>query len=196
MILNKKTLYIILVLIAVVVGYVVCLFTQKKHNTVGKSTTDTTTIIHIDTFIDSKPIFIKSKVLDTIWLKCPVKPNSNCQIGAINPKDTTEYLLVTQKKYEDSTYTAYVSGVNPNLDSIRTYSKNITTVITNTNEKITYKNSNARFYLIGGVDKINNNYYPNIGVGISFPQRLFISGKIGVYENKQYYGVNIGWQIK
>ena len=193
---NKSKLYIVGILIAIVVGYLICLFTQKEQKTVGTFKTDTISISKTDTFSASKPSKSNERVIDTIWLSNGRNGNTYSVNDGIKANDTTKYLLVTQKKYEDSTYTAYVSGVNPNLDSIKTYSRNTTKIITNTIEKTTYKNSSARLYLIGGADRLDNKYSPNIGLGISFPKRLFISGKVGIYDNKPYYGFNIGWQIK
>ena len=193
---NKSKLYILGILIAIVVGYLICLFTQKEQKTVGTFKTDTISISNIDTFSASKPLKTKERIIDTLWLDKGLVANNNTVNKDLKVNDTTKYLLITQKKYDDSTYTAYVSGVNPNLDSIRTYSRNTTKIITNTIEKTTYKNSSARLYLIGGADRLNNKYSPNVGLGISFPKRLFISGKVGLYDNKPYYGFNIGWQIK
>ena len=193
---DKSKLYIVGILIAIVVGYLICLFTQKEQKTVGTSKTDTISISKIDTSLASKPPKTNERTIDTLWLSKRNNGNTYSSNGEIKANDTTKYLPITQKKYEDSTYTAYVSGVNPNLDSIRTYSRNTTKIITNTIEKTTYKNSSARLYLIGGADRLNNKYSPNVGLGISFPKRLFISGKIGLYDNKPYYGFNIGYQIK
>lgn len=193
---NKSKLYIVGILIAIVVGYLICLFTQKEQKTVGTFKTDTITISNIDTLSSNEPQKKSEHVVDTIWLSNGHIANTYSVNDGLKVNDTTKYLLVTQKKYEDSTYTAYVSGVNPNLDSIKTYSRNTTKIITNTIEKTTYKNSSARLYLIGGADRLDNKYSPNIGLGISFPKRLFISGKVGIYDNKPYYGFNIGWQIK
>ena len=193
---NKSKLYIVGILIAIVVGYLICLFTQKEQKTVGTFKTDTISISHIDTFSASKPSKQDERAIDTLWLsKCCIS-KGNGVISNYKDKDSIKYLLITQKKYEDSTYTAYVSGINPNLDSIKTYNRNTTKIITNTIEKTTYKNSGARFYLIGGADRLDNKYSPNIGLGISFPKRLFLNGKVGIYNNKPYYGFNIGWQIK
>lgn len=41
-------------------------------------------------------------------------------------------LPIMQKRYDDSLYTAWVSGFEPNLDSIRLYTPEITTTITKT----------------------------------------------------------------
>jgi len=193
---NKNKLYIIGILIAIVVGYLICLFTQKEQKTVGTFKTDTISISRIDTFSASNPAKQNERVIDTLWLSKGNTSKENGVIANYKDKDSSKYLLITQKKYEDSTYTAYVSGVNPNLDSIKTYNRNTTKIITNKIEKTTYKNSGARFYLIGGADRLDNKYSPNIGLGISFPKRLFLNGRVGIYNNKPYYGFNIGWQIK
>ena len=193
---NKNKLYIIGILIAIVVGYLICLFTQKEQKTVGTFKTDTISISHVDTFSASKPTKQNERAIGTLWLSKGHTCKGNGVVFNYKDKDSSKYLLITQKKYEDSTYTAYVSGVNPSLDSIKTYNRNTTKIITNTIEKTTYKNSGARFYLIGGADRLDNKYSPNIGLGISFPKRLFLNGKVGLYNNKPYYGFNIGWQIK
>ena len=193
---NKSKLYIVGILIAIVVGYLICLFTQKEQKTVGTFKTDTISISKIDTLSSNKPQKKSEHTVDTLWLSKGNNSNTYSANDVLKANDTTKYLLITQKKYEDSTYTAYVSGLNPNLDSIKTYSRNNTKIITNTIEKTTYKNSSARLYLIGGADRLDSKYSPNVGLGISFPKRLFISGKVGLYDNKPYYGFNIGWQIK
>lgn len=80
--------------------------------------------------------------------------------GVTLPKDTTGTseppdavdsvqvtLPITQKVYEDSLYTAYVSGYKPSLDSIRLRYPVITTTITKTVDR---KRSRLHVGLIGG----------------------------------------------
>ena len=88
---------------------------------------------------------------DTIWrdtvIEKPV-PTESVQTGKVvyikvavpqpqTQRDTVHdsidvALPVEQKRYDDSIYTAWVSGFEPNLDSIRLYTPEITTTITKT----------------------------------------------------------------
>lgn len=66
---------------------------------------------------------------------------------------------ITQKKYEDSTYTAWISGYNPQLDSLRIYKKTI------------YKNQKERPFgigIIGGYGYGLKGFSPFWGVGIYY----------------------------
>lgn len=71
---------------------------------------------------------------------------------------------ITQKKYEDSTYTAWVSGFKPSLDSINVYRK--TTTIT-----IPQKESRLGLGFMGGYGFGKGGLTPFFGVGVFY--RLF-----------------------
>ena len=65
---------------------------------------------------------------------CQQEPTQQGQSPCVtNGSDSTVIALpVEQKRYDDSLYTAWVSGFRPNLDSIRLYLPTITETITNT----------------------------------------------------------------
>ena len=86
------------------------------------------------------------------------------------PGDTVKILAeipVTQKEYsDDSTYTAWVSGYKPNLDSIDIYKKTVYIDHTITKTK-------RQKFVVGpqvgvGYDVKNKNFAPTIGVGITY----------------------------
>ena len=77
---------------------------------------------------------------------------------------------ITQKVYsDDSTYTAYVSGVNPNLDSIFVKQKEVTHSILETRTLQVKKFRRWNIGLIGGYGYgfKSKNLEPFVGVGIT-----------------------------
>lgn len=68
-----------------------------------------------------------SKLVDTIF----AEKYAHKSAGNI-PDSISVELPITQKRYGDSTYTAWVSGYNPTLDSIYVYPRHETVTITNT----------------------------------------------------------------
>ena len=98
---------------------------------------DTTVIHSLDTVILTKKdiIYKETIVLDTIYLK-----------------DTT--MLVEQKTYSDSLSTIFISGVNPNLDSIYyRIPRDTVQIFTETTNTISQKESfwHNRFTISAGV---------------------------------------------
>ena len=69
---------------------------------------------------------------------------------------------IVQKRYEDSLYTAWVSGFEPNLDSIRLYIPEITTTITRT----IVKKQRMSFGIQTGVGYGIINRQPDIFIGV------------------------------
>lgn len=76
-------------------------------------------------------------------------------------------LPVTQKVYADSDYTAYVSGIDPSLDSIRIY--HVNKLITN-NTVVTIKQPPKRWNisLQGGMGITPDKIQPYLGIGIGY----------------------------
>ena len=77
------------------------------------TTRDTVIVTHIDTIVREKPVYSTIVVTDT--MRIPVR-------DTVRLCDTL-YLNIerSQARYDDSLYTAWVSGVTPALDSIRIY---------------------------------------------------------------------------
>ena len=68
---------------------------------------DTVIVTHYDTITREKPVYIAKKVVDTV-------------VDTLRLHDTLFLALEReQRTYGDTTYTAWVSGVEPALDSIR-----------------------------------------------------------------------------
>lgn len=97
-----------------------------------------------------------------------VHPNANCvevDEDSDHPPDSVDVLVpITQKVYEDSTYRAYVSGFNANLDSIFVFRR--TEYITNTR---VVKSKPKRFSVgvQAGYGMTPKGFQPYIGLGVS-----------------------------
>lgn len=80
---------------------------------VGTITRDTVVITRIDTIAREKPVYYAKRVTDTLYLPAG---------DTVRQRDTL-YLAVEreQRAYRDTSFEAWVSGVEPALDSIRIY---------------------------------------------------------------------------
>ena len=86
-------------------------------------------------------------------------------------RDTAIYLPRTQKRYEDSTYTAWVSGYEPRLDSIEVYRK--TTTITKTITRTVTKRHVFNVGIVGGAGYGLLTKKPDVWVGVGVSINLF-----------------------
>lgn len=175
--------YIPYIVIAVLLGLFVYLlfFTNRKEVVIEKATSDTVTFYKTDTISVKKPTYIKEVIIDTVYLE-------KSENGA--------YMTpISQKYYKDSTYEAWVSGYKPSLDSINTFEKTITRIITNTTTKEIYPKT-TNVFLDAGADYIGNNLAPNVGVIIKFKNDIILGGNVGYYDKNAYYGLKIGYKIK
>lgn len=93
------------------------------------------------------------------------------ETGKIAQKDTVWAVVPrTQKRYEDSTYTAWISGYEPRLDSIEVYQK--TVVVT---KRVEGRVKNRRFNvgLTGGFGYGVFTRKPDVWVGVGCTWRIF-----------------------
>ena len=136
----------------------------------GRMETDTTRVTVVDTVPYVKPVARDSVVVRYVTRLTPiVRDTVHC-----TRTDTVRIRLpVTQRRYEDSTYTAWVSGYEPSLDSIRVYKKREVVTI----NKIIKEPPN-RFVVslnIGYGLTPYNGLQPYIGIGVGY--KLFLFGK-------------------
>jgi hypothetical protein len=86
--------------------------------------------------------------------------------GKTVPDSANVVIPITQKTYKDSTYTAWVSGYDPSLDSIQVYPKTEYKTITNT-----IKMQDTKRWGIGiqgGVGYGKGGFTPYIGIGVQY----------------------------
>lgn len=123
----KKAFWIILSLLLVAVVVDVWLFMRE---------TETTTVIEHDTVWKDTTIYkpMPSETIQTgrvVYVKVPMSGKRDTLRDTL--LDSIEVPIpIMQKRYDDSLYTAWVSGFEPNLDSIRLHQPEIITTITKT----------------------------------------------------------------
>lgn len=94
----------------------------------GQIKTDTVRVTVVDTATYRQPVARDSVVVRYATRLTPIV----CDTVHCTRTDTVRIRLpVTQRRYEDSTYTAWVSGYEPTLDSIRVYSHREIMTVTN-----------------------------------------------------------------
>lgn len=143
--------------------------------------TDTVTIYKTDTLELVSPIFITKKVVDTFYFYT---------------KDSIKIALpVEQKRYtEPNKYDVYISGVNPNLDTIRVFNKTEYKTITNNTTNTVYKKEWGG-YIGAQIQTFDSQVIPSIDFTITTPKSLSIGANIGIYNNKPIYGFKVGFNL-
>ena len=103
-----------------------------------------------------------------VYVKIP-GPTQGVGIGGRDTvRDTIEVALpVVQKRYDDSLYTAWVSGFEPQLDSIRLHQPEITTTVTRAVVKDALR-FGVGVHVGAGYGLINRQADVFVGVGVSY----------------------------
>jgi hypothetical protein len=130
-----------------------------------------------------KPVASDSvKTGEVVYIKVPIVGSAGCQgtvpwqdsakVQSPDIRDSIEVPIpIEQKRYEDSLYTAWVSGFRPALDSIRIYHPEITTTITKT---IVQKAPRLSLGLsVGPGVSIDREHHMGIYVGFTANYRLW-----------------------
>lgn len=143
----------------------------SRNAGVAGAFSDTVRITRIDTVAYYKPVPKDSVVVRRITAKLPVAKDTTERFADISKTiDSVQVELpVEQKRYsDDSTYTAYVSGYRPGLDSIIVYPRR--EVVTITTERTAYKYKHRRFSLgvQAGYGITPKGAQPYIGIGASY----------------------------
>ena len=184
-IMDKKTLTYIVLAMLLLLG-VSLFWNYKQYRDLQEKpevVRDSVTIIEYKETKDSLPTAKTESVVGSIKVPIPKKkkdvdaelsqsvPDSFPDLSQTVPDTESEDSLeleITQKVYSDSTYTAYVSGYEPRLDSIFVRQK----VITNTiHETRTIKEKKFRRWNVGliggyGYGFKSQTFEPFIGVGV------------------------------
>lgn len=151
----KKVLGVLLC-ISVIINIVLYL----EHSSIrSEKVCDTTKVTVVDSVKKSFLVPVDSFVVRYITKSLPIdsatKQHRNDSVKVRIP--------ISQKVYEDTLYRAYISGYEPNLDSITIKQK--TTYITHT---IRDKESRFRIGLQAGYGLTPKGMQPYVGVGLSY----------------------------
>lgn len=136
----------------------------------GRTETDTTRATVVDTVPYVKPVARDSVVVRYVTKKLPIVYDT---VHPICIDSTDVNIPITQKQYCDSTFTAWVSGYEAKLDSIRVYARREVVTV----NKIIKEPPN-RFVVslnIGYGLTPQKGLQPYIGIGVGY--KLFSFGK-------------------
>ena len=172
---------VILALFILSVATNVWLINRERHQPQPQVIIEQDTIWR-DTTINKPVAADSTKTGEIVYIKVPYPVPSGCQ-GTGTWQDSATYqspgipdsleipIPIEQKRYEDSLYTAWVSGFRPALDSIRLHQPEIVTTITKT---IVKKAPRLSLGLsVGPGISIDKDHHMGIYVGFTAQYRLW-----------------------
>ena len=169
------------------VGMILFTYNEIPPNTIPATKTDTISVTEYKTIRDTifvdKPKLYKEVVRDTVQLNMFVKNEDN-------------YLVVTQKEYRDSNYVAWVSGVEPQLDSIMVFNNTEYVFKTSTIETVkTIEDKTGKWFTGAGLYRLDNTLVPKLNV-VYQKKRIMVGASVGLCNNQPIYGVDINFKVK
>ena len=159
-----KTLFIVLfTLLFISFGFNVYYAVKDKDVEIKEKIT---TVTKIDTIMDTVLVVKKEKVIKVIR---DTLVNVEFIRDTVDTAKVVVDIPIVQKEYsDDSTYTAWVSGYRPSLDSINIYRKNIST----NKETVIKKKDIHRFgigpVVYGGYSFGTKKLDYGVGIGVSY----------------------------
>ena len=178
-------------LLGIFLGIDLCLilyiYNEVPPNNITVTKTDTISVTECQTIVDTifleKPKYYKEVVRDTVPLNQFVRNEDN-------------YLVVTQKEYRDSNYVAWVSGVEPQLDSIMVFNNTEYVFKTSTIEKVkTIEDKTGKWFTGAGLYRLDNTLVPKINI-VYQKKRIMVGASVGLYNKQPLYGADINYKIK
>ena len=182
---NKFTIFLLGVLVGFVCSKLVSKQNDIKPQCNYETKTDTVTEYKIisDTAFVERPKVYKETIRDTIQL------NSLLDNGS-------KHLVVSQKEYRDSDYVAWVSGVEPQLDSIMVFNNTEYVFKTVTIETIkTVEDRKGKLFVGAGLYRLGETFVPKTNIAYK-KKSIMVGASIGLYNNQPIYGVDINFKVK
>ena len=184
-----KNFYVFLlgILLGIAVGLMLSTFNEIPPNYIPVTKTDTISVTEYNTIVDTicvdKPKYYKEVIRDTVPLNQFVR-------------NEDKYLVVTQKEYRDSNYVAWVSGVEPQLDSIMVFNNTEYVFKTSTIEKFkTIEDKTGKWFSGAGIYRVDKTLIPKINI-VYQKKRIMVGASVGLYNKQPIYGVDINYKIK
>ena len=154
-----------------------------QYNYVTKTDTVTEYKIIRDTTFVERPKLCKEIIRDTVWLDSLLDNDCN-------------HLIVSQKEYRDSNYIAWVSGVEPQLDSIMVFNNTEYVFKTSTIETVkTIEDKTGKWFTGAGLYRLDNTLVPKLNIAYQ-KKRIMVGASVGLYNNQPIYGVDINFKVK
>ena len=184
---NKFAIFLLGVFVGIVCG--TALFYCDRTPPIHINDIKTDTISHIeyktvkDTIFVNKPKYYKEIIRDTVPLN-------------LFTRNEDDSLVVTQKEYRDSDYVAWVSGIEPQLDSIMVFKNTEYVFKTSTIKTVkTIEDKTGKWYTGAGLYRLDNTLVPKLNV-VYQKKRIMVGASVGLYNNQPIYGVDINYKIK
>ena len=154
-----------------------------QYNYVTKTDTVTEYKIIRDTTFVERPKLCKEIIRDTVWIDSLLDNDYN-------------HLIVSQKEYRDSDYVAWVSGIEPQLDSIMVFKNTEYVFKTSTIETVnTIEENKGKLFTGAGIYMIENDFIPKLN--IAYQKKNVIAGaSVGIYNKKTIFGLDINIKLK
>lgn len=166
----KKSIIVVFLLVLFVLAGYYSGYRSGKHDAISTFTPDTVCNTYVDTIPYYYPVPKDSMVIRYEVVRLPAVENDSLTFGTNDSLvfDSASVVIpVESKVYQDSCYTAWVSGYNPRLDSLKVYPKNIYTKVTE--NRLIYKPNRWGLSLTAGYGYVPGaGMKPYVGVGISF----------------------------
>ena len=184
---RKFYIFLLGMFIGIAGGLMLSTFNEIPPNNIPVTKTDTISVTEYQTIRDTifvdKPKFYKEVVRDTVPLNLFVRNEDN-------------YLVVTKKEYRDSNYVAWVSGVEPQLDSIMVFNNTEYVFKTSTIETVkTIEDKTGKWFTGAGLYRLDNTLVPKLNV-VYQKKRIMVGASVGLYNNQPIYGVDINFKVK
>ena len=184
MLMNRFVFFLLGVFVGTVCGELIPK-NDVQPQCIYETKTDTVTkykIVRDTTFVE-RPKVYKEIIRDTIQL------NSLLDNGS-------KHLVVSQKEYRDSDYVAWVSGIEPQLDSIMVFKNTEYVFKTSTIEIIkTIEDKTGKCFMGAGLYRLDNALVPKLNV-VYQKKRIMVGASVGLYNNQPIYGVDINFKVK
>lgn len=139
-------------------------------------------IVRDTTFVE-RPKVYKEIIRDTIQL------NSLLDNGS-------KHLVASQKEYRDSNYVAWVSGIEPQLDSIMVFNNTEYVFKTATIETIkTVEDRKGKLFVGAGLYRLGETFVPKTNIAYQ-KKSIMVGASIGLYSNQPIYGIDFNFKVK
>lgn len=136
-----------------------------------------------DTAFVERPKLCKEIIRDTVWLDSLLDNDYN-------------HLIVSQKEYRDSDYIAWVSGVEPQLDSIMVFNNTEYVFKTSTIETVkTIEDKTGKCFMGAGLYRLDNALVPKLNV-VYQKKRIIVGASVGLYNKQPMYGIDLNLKVK
>ena len=176
-------------LLGVLVGFVCSKLVSKQNDIKPQCNyeTKTDTVIEYEIVMDTtfieRPKLCKEIIRDTVWLDSLLDNDCN-------------HLIVSQKEYRDSDYVAWVSGIEPQLDSIMVFKNTEYVFKTATIETIkTIEDRKGKLFAGAGLYRLGKTFVPKVNIAYQ-KKSIMVGASVGLYNNQPIYGIDFNFKVK